>query len=47
MIKPCGNDMTHGERFSMTENMEGYSGELCGSCKTAVELRRYASDQDR
>ncbi|MGI9003862.1 MAG: caspase family protein [Pseudonocardia sp.] len=28
-------------------NLEGYSGELCGSCKTAVELRRYASDQDR
>ncbi|MGI9000092.1 MAG: pentapeptide repeat-containing protein [Pseudonocardia sp.] len=32
---------------STLDDIEGYSGELCGSCKTAVELRRYASDQDR
>ncbi len=27
--------------------IEGYSGGSCGSCKTTVELRGCASDQDR
>ncbi len=39
--------LVQGENSLVVRDREGYSGGSCGSCKTTVELRGCASDQDR
>ncbi len=45
VIMVNGSDAPRDRLFSLLH--EGYSGGSCGSCKTTVELRGCASDQDR